>query len=111
MDNRLSAQIALNAELEHKSIASELREQKFKPQRIPNRTTLRNKKFNLTRSTGTGHARLGGKKLVPFRWDQFVAIHVKDATGRTVRKMVIPRENVEEAALKPLPTDHPRSQQ
>jgi hypothetical protein len=65
----------------------------FEPKVLPNRTEARNKKINLTRSSGQGHARVSHAKKTPASFYTLVAVHQRMPDG-TVKKVVIPRDKL-----------------
>jgi len=81
-----------------------------KPKVVPNRKMLRRKKINLSRAANNQYARpIRRGPQPPASLYALVAVHVRDESGRTLRKFVIPKEqferrnNVQPSTQQPLP--------
>jgi hypothetical protein len=62
---------------------------------LPNRAHLRRRGINVTRRMGKPFGRLTRYKMSPASIETLAALHVQDATGKVVRKMVVPRDKVD----------------
>jgi len=76
-------------------------EGKVKPQVVPNRTMRRRSRKSKKNWTSNPYGRVTGLKSPQPQASLFtlVAIHVRDEAGKTIRKFVVPRENVDQAML------------
>jgi hypothetical protein len=76
-------------------------EGKDKPQVVPNRTMRRRSRKSKKNWTSNPYGRVTGLKSPQPQASLFtlVAIHVRDEAGKTIRKFVVPRENVDQAML------------
>lgn len=76
-----------------KDTTHEMRDVPFKSEVLPNRTTLRKKDINVTRTSGQGHARVSHAKKTPASFFTLVAVHQSMPNG-TTKKVVIPRDRL-----------------
>lgn len=65
-------------------------EKPFTPRTVPNRETLRRKGINITTRTGKGSARYPSRTRLSKQ--EYVMVYVKNENGRTIKKLLIPRE-------------------